>query len=227
MVLHLNSDWLKEYITITKDEFIPDIGLNKKEKTKIPIEIKNYINLDGLIKFINETTRTNKDVYFVTAQQAIAWMRALPRLEDAERIIQSILDLDDKKKAGDIGDKQYTRVKQEILESFNFSLPFDLKSLFNEIFDDIKCTEQDHIYDGSCKILRQVTPDYDQEDNSFDLDDNYEILLRKKLKIEHSASLNFLAELQSEILFINNFVILFICSLVLLLIIIIVKDKLF
>lgn len=57
------------------------MGYANKEKTKINIEKKEYTNLDGLIKFVNATLDKNKDVYFVTARQAIEWMKLLPRIQ--------------------------------------------------------------------------------------------------------------------------------------------------
>jgi hypothetical protein len=228
VVLHLNADWLKEYVTTTKNELVPDIGYSKKEKTNIPIEVKNYNNLDGLIKFINETTRNNKDVYFVTAQQAIAWTRLMPRIEEVEIENQILLQEEDKMRAANhnhhrssIKDKKDKLVEGKLVEAFNLS------RLFDEVFEDIECKPSDHVFDGSCSILKQMRPDYDLEDDSFELDDNYEILLKKKLKVEHTAKMNVLAELQSEILFINHFVVLFIVSLVLLLVVIVLKDKFF
>ena len=80
MLLHLNADWLKDYVRTLQVESLP--GLPNKESSKITIEKKEYQNLNGVIKFINDTLSFNKDVYFVTAQQAIHWMKILPRLRE-------------------------------------------------------------------------------------------------------------------------------------------------
>lgn len=42
---------------------------------------KEYRNLDGLLKFINMTLENNKDVYFVTARQAIEYVKLMPMVE--------------------------------------------------------------------------------------------------------------------------------------------------
>lgn len=86
IVIHLNSDWLKEFVTIAETELIPNIGFANIEKRKIIHERKEYRNLDGLIKFIEKTLENNKDVYFVTAQQAIDWVRMLPRVEEDKQL---------------------------------------------------------------------------------------------------------------------------------------------
>jgi hypothetical protein len=84
VLLHLNADWLKEYVRTTFVEMLP--GVPNKESSKVTVEKKDYQNLNGVIKFINDTLHFNKDVYFVTAQQAIHWMKILPRLKEQNNV---------------------------------------------------------------------------------------------------------------------------------------------
>ena len=84
VLLHLNADWLKEYVRTTFVEMLP--GVPNKESSKVTVEKKDYQNLNGVIKFINDTLNFNKDVYFVTAQQAIHWMKILPRLKEQNNV---------------------------------------------------------------------------------------------------------------------------------------------
>ena len=83
VVLHLNADWLKDYTRSVQLEMLP--GVPNKDSSKISVEKRDYQNLNGLIKFINDTLLANKDVYFVTAQQAIHWMKLLPRLKEQNK----------------------------------------------------------------------------------------------------------------------------------------------
>lgn len=80
VVLHLNADWLKDFVKTTHVEILP--GVPNKESSRLHVEKRDYQNLNGVIKFINDTLTFNKDVYFVTAQQAIHWMKILPRLKE-------------------------------------------------------------------------------------------------------------------------------------------------
>jgi hypothetical protein len=73
-VINLISDWLK--VDIVKQ----DTHLTRSGK-KMNYTKKYYRNLDGVKKFINETLRNNKDVYFVTAYQALKWTQNLKYLE--------------------------------------------------------------------------------------------------------------------------------------------------
>ncbi len=93
ILLHFNADWLKEYEKVTQIEVMPNVGYSNKQKTKIQVEKKEYRNLDGVIRFINQTLENNKDVYFVTAKKAIEWMNMLPRLqfENVTELIQKEL----------------------------------------------------------------------------------------------------------------------------------------
>ena len=183
VVLHLNADWLKDYTRSLQVEMLP--GVPNKDSSKITVEKREYLNLYGLIKFINDTLLVNKDVYFVTAQQAIHWMKLLPRLKEQNTT--------------------------------------DFPAL---IRDELHLTEnldgKDQVFDGDCKILNQHKPDYDAEE-SFDLelDD-----LARKLKADHALkSGSVLAQLQSEILFLNNQILFFLFMLTLILLLIIVGDK--
>jgi hypothetical protein len=93
ILLHLNADWLKEYVKETTIEIMPNVGYSNKEKIKVEVEKKEYRNLDGLIRFINITLTNNKDVYFVTARKAIQWMGLLERLQtdDMHELIENEL----------------------------------------------------------------------------------------------------------------------------------------
>lgn len=84
VVLHFNSNWLREAVKTSITEVLPGMP-NNKESSKVKVEKNEYRNLYGVIKFINDTLRFNKDVYFVTAQQAIEWMKLMPRLKE-ERV---------------------------------------------------------------------------------------------------------------------------------------------
>ena len=96
VVFHLNADWLKEFVITNRTEIIPNVGFSKIETTRIRLEQKEYRNLNGLMKFINQTLESNKDVYFVTARKAIQWMQALKRLEvskNSKKKLESIFKL--------------------------------------------------------------------------------------------------------------------------------------
>lgn len=88
LIFHLSAKWLKEFKVINETEIMPNVGFANREKTRIKLEKKEYTNLDGLIKFVSRILERNKDVYFVTARQAIEWMRLLPRIKK-----ESISDL--------------------------------------------------------------------------------------------------------------------------------------
>lgn len=81
VVFHLNAEWLKEFVITNTTEIIPNVGFAKPETTRIRLEKKEYRNLNGLMKFINQTLESNRDVYFVSAYKAIQWMQALKRIE--------------------------------------------------------------------------------------------------------------------------------------------------
>lgn len=90
LVFHFSAKWLKEFKIVNETEIMPNVGFANREKTRINFEKKEYTNLDGLIKFVNKILKNNKDVYFVTARQAIEWMRLLPRLKKEN--ISDLLD---------------------------------------------------------------------------------------------------------------------------------------
>ncbi len=56
------------------------------------IKGKEYRNLDGLIKFINTTLQNNKEVYFVTARQAIEWVKLIPTLSKKAVNLKEFVD---------------------------------------------------------------------------------------------------------------------------------------
>ncbi|CAF0719393.1 unnamed protein product [Brachionus calyciflorus] len=183
IVFHLYGDWLKEYQIVNQTEIIPNVGYANKEKTKINIEKKEYRNLDGLIKFINDTLTHNKNVYFVTARQAIEWMKLLPRIQNE-----------------------------------------NITNLLNEdLFEN--CNSGKMEYDGQCNVLKQYKPDYDT-DESLILDDEDGDKLRDLLKIDHSKK-SVLTDLQSEVLFVNSFVLYFVAGLGVLLVVVILDDRFF
>lgn len=187
VMIQLDGEWLKQYTVTKQTEIIPNVGsTSNNEKAKVDIEMKEYKNLDGVIKFINETLTFNKDVYFVTAQQAIEWMKLMPRLNNQTKALNLTKFLDEE--------------------------------LFSECNNGAK-------FDGSCDALKQLTPDYD-EDQTIYLDDNFGELLKKKLRISRSAE-SVLTNLQTEVLFVNKVVIYFIFILIILLIVIILHDRLF
>ncbi len=191
VILHFSSEWLKEFHLTTRTEIIPDIGYAKKEKTKITIEHKEYRNLDGLMKFINNTLNKNKDVYFVTASQAVEWMRNLPRIAQEKHDLKKFLE-------------------EELFEN----CPHDAHS-----FEKV-------VYNGECVALKQLRPDYDVEEG-YELDDNFAEELSKKLRIIHSKKNSILTDLQSEVLFLNKPVIAIMIIFVIILFLIIMKDKYF
>ena len=88
----LEISWLKEFVTITETEFMPNVGFSNIEKRKINFIRKEYRNLEGLLKFIRRTQEYNMDVHFVSAQQAIEWMKILPRIENAKTNLTAILE---------------------------------------------------------------------------------------------------------------------------------------
>jgi hypothetical protein len=189
VVIHLNADWLKEYVKVNRTELIPNIGFSNKETTKVQLEKKEYRNLDGLIKFINITMESNRDVYFVTARKAIEWMRLMKRLDintDNETVANAI----------------------------------------NELFDEQDCSKINDVYTGECSVLKQTKPDYDKEE-SFTLDDSLGEELKKKLKIEPNKRNSLLTLLQTEVLFVNQFVAYFLITIAVILILIIINDKFF
>lgn len=98
--------------------------------------------------------------------------------------------------------------------------------LLKELFDDEDC-DQDwkRPFKGECSILDQPTPDYDK-DESFELDDDLDGDIKKRLRIENKPD-SLLTILQSEVLFVNDFVLVFTVSLALILAIIIIRDKFF
>lgn len=91
-MIHLNAEWLKAFVQITETEFVPNVGFANAEKRRIEYHRKEYRNLDGLINFIRKTLEFNKDVYFVTAQQAIEWMQTLPRVEQEELDLKVLIE---------------------------------------------------------------------------------------------------------------------------------------
>lgn len=185
IVFHLNTDWLKEFEIVNSTEIIPNVGYSKIEKTRINLVKKEYRNLDGVIKFINDTLVNNKDVYFVTAKKAIEWMKILPRLH-----AENLTDL-----------------------------------IKNDLFDDCSIGADKLEFDGECSILKQVNPDYDERETLV-LDDSHGEELMKKLKVDRSKN-GVLADLQSEVLFVNNMVIYFGLALAILLVVIVIQDKYF
>lgn len=103
VVLHLNAAWLKDYVEVTETDILPNFGLGDLKKRKVTHQRKEYRNLDGLIRFMNITLENNKDVYFVTARQAIEWVKLMPTLERKyvnltkfidERLFESTGDVD-------------------------------------------------------------------------------------------------------------------------------------
>lgn len=186
MVIHLNGEWLKEYEVVNQTEIIPNVGFLHPETSRVRLEKKKYTHLDGLIRFINITLAKNKDVYFVTARQAIEWVRLLNRLENNDT----------------------------------------LQTLLGELFANQNCTFDHDEYNGQCDKLKQTHLDYDQNE-SFNLDDHLGEALDKKLKIQPSRPDSFMSFLQSEVLFVNRFVIYFLLFSLLTLIFIILYDKLF
>jgi hypothetical protein len=92
-VFYLNADWLKRASTetVVYRKFNLGLGFRNNYTT---IHMK-YNHLDGLLNFINTTTTENKNVYFVTARQAVEWIKMLPTLiderADLERFIRDHL----------------------------------------------------------------------------------------------------------------------------------------
>jgi hypothetical protein len=91
MISELNISWLKEFVTITETEYIPNVGFSNIEKRKINFIRKEYRNLEGLLRFIRRTQEFNKNVHFVSAQKAIEWMKILPRIENLKTNFTTIL----------------------------------------------------------------------------------------------------------------------------------------
>lgn len=87
VVINVEANWLKEFFINEKTELVPNVGFANPSKREIKYSKKEYRNLDGLIKFIQQTQEANKDVYFVTAQTAIEYMKLLSKLE------QEVVDL--------------------------------------------------------------------------------------------------------------------------------------
>lgn len=94
------------------------------------------------------------------------------------------------------------------------------------MFEDEDCDEwRPQTFKGECKILDQPTPDYDLKE-PFELDEHYNGDMRKKLKIDNNPN-SLLTALQTEVLFVNQFVLIFVVALVTVLTIIIIHDKCF
>lgn len=100
----------------------------------------------------------------------------------------------------------------------------------NELFDD--CTidpkKREKPYDASCPILRQATPDFDKNDEDFsvDLDDSFGHELEKLLHLGKHGE-NIVEALQSETLFVNPGVLYFVICLILILGLILIREKYF
>jgi hypothetical protein len=47
-------------------------------RTKIALKKHHYLNLEGLSQFINNTLMFHDDVYFVTGQETVEFMKSLP-----------------------------------------------------------------------------------------------------------------------------------------------------
>ena len=81
LIFHFTATWLKNETLVAETEILPNFGFANQEKRVVVKKKIEYRNLDGLAKFIDETLENNRDVYFVTAQQVVQWMKALPRFE--------------------------------------------------------------------------------------------------------------------------------------------------
>jgi hypothetical protein len=80
-VINLFSDWLK---VVVEAEPAP-APKNFPKNIKFNAGKKFYKNLEGVLKFVNETLRNNKDVYFVSAYQAIRWTKHLEYISNNYR----------------------------------------------------------------------------------------------------------------------------------------------
>ena len=84
-VINLESSWLQKFEAGQKEP------MSKRRKTS-KISKRIYKNLDGVIKFVNETLLNNKDVYFVTAYQAIKWTQSLQYISDNHEYIANLTE---------------------------------------------------------------------------------------------------------------------------------------
>lgn len=155
-VINLLNDWLQIQ---TEPDFMNKAPFRSvKNVTK-----KQYKNLEGVIRFINETLKHNNDVYFVTANEAIRYMKQLPYLAlHANKSLNLTQYLHD-----------------QILHS-------------NSDDDDTKsCIKAK--YDGLCKSLKFYEVDYNTTDALVDIDPNEDAKLDiDKILIELQSEFLFL-----------------------------------
>lgn len=103
-----------------------------------------------------------------------------------------------------------------------------VSSLLDELFESEECESRlpfSSIFNGECSILGQSKPDYKKED-LFKLDDSFGEDMRKKLKIDNRPN-SLLTLLQTEVLFVNDFVMYFVVSLAAILLVVIIRDRFF
>ena len=143
---------------------IKESRANSYERLNITYEKKVYPNLNGLMSFINVTLANNKNVYFISAQQAIEWMRMLPRITTRWHNLTEL-------------------VEEELLGSCRFN-----RTSFMSTKNVIE-TE----YDGKCDVLRLNKPDYN-EDETIYLDDNDDELHLSKEKLRVKDLINLQSE---------------------------------
>ena len=138
-VIHLLTDWLK-----VKTEI--DDGIPTQNRTKIHLKRQSYLNLDGLSRFINDTLSYHNDVYFVTGQEAIEFMKSLPIVMQEN------------------SEKNFTQILHEIISSdFNAQGFLCTDQRFDGKCEFLKLTEPD--YDTSKPLSLETEQERNEEKN--------------------------------------------------------------
>ena len=249
LVFHLSARWLKMPINKKLFKMMPKQGRLNVEYVNVTYEQKDYPNLRGIMSFINKTIANNKDVYFVTAQQAVQWMRLLPRLEDdrpfniTELVHKELLDECGEYNFPPLGDnnaeqsknkntanrKKWDDVEDELddnggggggAEEANRDI--DLQAYHMSQMEGVykaRMVSKTYEYDAKCDILKQDEPDYDKNEPIY-LDDGLESDL-----IDNVYNHKEMLQWQSENLFVNDFIFYFLAALSILLVFIVCCDK--
>ena len=130
-VINLISDWLKFNIESKDTNRLNPV--NKSRKKRAIANKRFYRNLEGVLKFVNETLKHNRDVYFVSAYQALKWTQNLEYLSVNFQNYTNITEYLHKVILDDVSD--------DYGENINFNCP------------KVK-------YDGRCDYLKLKSLDY-------------------------------------------------------------------
>ncbi len=95
ITFNIQSKWLKEDTIVKKPVGLSPNGKVKFQNTKV------FKNFEALKLFMNQTLQANDDIYFVTAKEAIEWVKRLDFIRNSvyqmnltEYLNESVIDFD-------------------------------------------------------------------------------------------------------------------------------------